>query len=599
MKLFRSSIFTLLFFLVVSCVHAIDIMPLSEVKEGMTGVGRTVFKGNKIEEFRVEILGVLRNYLPQQNLILGMLKGGNLEETGVIAGMSGSPVFINGKMIGAVAYSWPFAKTPIAGITPIESMLQTQLMPVEQPPIAPPVEVAESYNFESLFTNHFQSFSPVDTTVSGFGKVQLMPIAAPLTMSGFDPRIINRFAPIFSNFGLQPMQGGATVQGDDAETLPTSLEPGSPVSVQLIKGDFDIGAIGTVTYTDADKVLAFGHPFFNLGPINFPMATAKIYAIVPSLFSSFKVGAGGPIVGSVKQDLHAAIFGIVGSKSHMIPVSVKVKNGTEKPRDFHFEVANHKLLSPVLIDFAFQNSILVTQLGYSESTLKVSGVVNVKDQNPVVINNIFSGAGSFTNASQYVASVVFALMTNEFKNVEVEDVVIDVDSTMKRREAEILEVWVDKNEVRPGEEVNLKAMYRPLFGETQIEQFKSRIPEDVQPGQLYFVVGGGQEISRQEYALYGKAYRPDSLEQLVALLNSLRPNDRIYVKAFTNEPSLIMKGQMLNSLPTSIFSVLSSSQTIGSSQRINRLALWEDSRPTDFYLTGTKVFSLKVLPKQN
>jgi hypothetical protein len=577
----------------------VEIMPLSQVKEGMTGVGRTVFKGDKIEEFQVEILGILKNYLPQQNLILGMLKGANLEDTGVIAGMSGSPVFINGKMIGAVAYSWPFAKTPIAGITPIESMLQTQVMPMEQAPLPPPVEVSKYYNFESLFTNHFEAAPAVQTQLPGIGKVQLMPIAAPLSVSGFDQRVIDRFTPVFAKFGLQPMQGAASIQGEEKQLPPESLEPGSPVSVQLITGDFDLGAIGTVTYRDAEKVLAFGHPFYNLGPINFPMATAKIYTVVPSLFSSFKLGASGSIVGSVRQDLQQAIFGIMGSKTQMIPVTVRMKNGKEKSKIFNFEVVNHKLFSPVLIDYAFQNSILVTQLGYSESTLKVTGLIHLKNQTPVMVNNIFSGSASFTNASQYVASVLFALMTNEFKDVEVEDVLIDVDTAMQRKEAEILEVYVDKNEVRPGEQINLKAMYRPLLGETKIEEFSARIPEDIQTNQIYFVVGGGQEISRQEYALYGKAYRPDSLDQMIGLLNSLRSNDRIYLKAFTNEPSLIMKGQLLYSLPTSVLSVLSSSQTIGSSQRINRLALWEDSRPTDYYLTGTKIFSVKVLPKQN
>ncbi|HEY7162602.1 MAG TPA: SpoIVB peptidase S55 domain-containing protein, partial [Acidobacteriota bacterium] len=464
---------------------ATDIMPLSEIKEGMTGVGRTVFKGSQIEEFQVEILGVLKNYLPQQNLILGMLKGGNLEETGVIAGMSGSPVYINGKMIGAVAYSWPFAKTPIAGITPIESMLKAQALPAEQPPQAPPLEVANYYNFENLITNHFQDAQKVSTSLPQFGQVQLTPIAAPLTVSGFEPRILDRFTPLFSALGMQPVQGGASA-GSTTDKLPPNLDPGSPVSVQLIQGDFDIGAIGTVTYRNQDKVLAFGHPFYNLGPINFPMATAQIYAVVPSLYSSFKVGSAGSVVGSVKQDLHSAIMGVMGSPSPMIPVTVKMNDGDEKERTFHFELANHKLLAPILLDFAFQNSILVTQLGYSESTLKVNGVIGVKGRAPVVIGNIFSGAGSFQSASQYVASVLYALMTNEFQNLDVQDVHIDVETAMKRNESELMEVWLDRNEVRPGETVKLKAMYRPLQGEKKFEEFSIKIPDDVQLSQLYF-----------------------------------------------------------------------------------------------------------------
>lgn len=595
-------IFTLVFFLVLFTVtaSATDIMPLSEVHEGMKGVGRTVFKGSNIEEFQVEILGVLSNYLPQQNLILAMLKGGNLEETGVIAGMSGSPVFIDGKMIGAVAYAWPFSKTPIAGITPIESMMKTQSMPSEQIPIAPPVEVAQYYNFENLLTNHLGQMPTVNASVAGMGRIQLLPIASPLSVAGFNPQLVEKFTPLFSTLGMQPVLGGSS----GTAALPTpqadsALQPGAPVSVQLIQGDFDIGAIGTVTYREKDKVLAFGHPFFNLGPIDFPMATANIYAVVPSLYSSFKIGSAGTMVGSIKQDQQAAIFGVVGSSSPMIPVTVNLKNERGEKQTFHFRVANHNLLSPVLVDFAFQNSIMVTQLGLSESTLKLNGTVNLKDGSPVSINNIFSGSGSFANASQYVASILYTVMANEFKHVDIDSVSLNVDTVMKRHEAELTEVWLDRNEVRPGDTVQLKAMYRPSQGTTQMENFQIKIPDDLQAQQVFFIVGGGQELSRQEFALYGKAYQPDSLDQLVTLLNGLRSNDRIYVKAFTNEPSLVMKGQYLSSLPSSVYSALSSSQTIGSAQRISRLSLGEDSKPVNYFLTGTRVFSVRVLPKRN
>ncbi|MCI0414679.1 hypothetical protein L0222_18025, partial [bacterium] len=268
------------FFLLISCIMMIthvsmgsEIMRLSEVKEGMIGTGKTVFKGTDIEEFQVEILGVLHNFFPQHSMILGILKGGSLAETGVIAGMSGSPVFVDGKMIGAVAYSWPFAKTPIAGITPIESMLEAQTPVVDQVPIQPPLEIAQYYEFESLLTSKMPSPPKVDATVPGIGNVELTPIATPLMVSGFDPKLVERFRPLFSSFGMQPMQAGVMGKTEEAPTA-DELIPGSPISVQLVRGDLDIGAIGTVTYRDKEKILAFGHPFFNLGPIDFPMATA-------------------------------------------------------------------------------------------------------------------------------------------------------------------------------------------------------------------------------------------------------------------------------------------------------------------------------------
>ncbi len=592
-------LFVILFLSGSLSLSAVEIMPLSDVREGMIGVGRTVFHGNKIEEFQVEVIGILKNFAPQQDLILGLLKGSKLEETGVIAGMSGSPVYVDGKMIGAVAYSWPFAKTPIAGITPIESMLETQVLPSEQPPLTPPIEIAEYYNFEKILTGHLGGAIPArNANVPGYGQIQLSPIAFPLTVSGFDSRTLDRFHSLFSAFGWQAMQGGASF-GTDPSITESDLQPGAPISVQLIKGDFDIGAIGTVTYRDAEKVLAFGHPFFNLGPIDLPMATAKIFTVVPSLHSSFKVGSAGPTVGSIRQDLHSGVFGIMGRKPPMIPVTLNLTNEKKVKRSFHFEVANNKLLSPLLMDFAFQNSILVTQLGYSESTLKVSGFVGIKDAQPVLISNIFSGAGSFTDASQYVAAILYLLMTNEFKNVDVEEVEINVDSTMKRKEAELVEVWLDRNEAHPGEEIQLRAVYRPFLEQKKVEKFAIRLPKDLQAGPLNFIVGGGQEVSRQEFAQYGKNFEPSSFDQILSLLNSLRSEDRIYVRAFRPEPGLILKGQPLQSLPPSVLSALSSSQTIGSSQRVGIATLLEESRGVDYHLTGTRLFTLRILPKQN
>jgi hypothetical protein len=585
------------FFLITHAAGAAEIMRLSEVKEGMIGTGRTVFKGTDIEEFQVEILGVLHNFFPQHSMILGILKGGALAETGVIAGMSGSPVFVDGKMIGAVAYSWPFSKTPIAGITPIESMLEAQTAPLEVP-IQPPVEIAEYYNFETLMTNHMPEAPKVSTSVPGFGNVELTPIATPLMVSGFDPKLVERFRPLFSSFGMQPMQAG--VMGKADVSLPAGeLEPGSPISVQLVRGDLDIGAIGTVTYRDQEKILAFGHPFFNLGPIDFPMATARIFAVVPSLFSSFKVGSGGPIVGSVKQDFRSAVYGVVGEKSPMIPVTVTLNDEAKKKRDFNFEVVNHNLLAPLLLDFTFQNTILATQLGYGDSTLRIAGTIGMKNSQTIEFNNTFSGMASFSNASQYLASVLYTLMANEFRRVDVSSIALNVDLSMKRKEAELLEVWLDRNEVRAGDQIKLKAVYKTYLGQKHVEEFDLTIPEDLDARMLHFVVGSGQDISRQEYVQYGKAYKPDSLEQIISLLNNLRSNDRIYVKTFLTEPTLVMKGRSLYKLPSSAYSILSSSQTIGSSQRINSLVLSEDSRPIDYFLTGTKYFAVKVLPRQN
>jgi hypothetical protein len=301
----------------------------------------------------------------------------------------------------------------------------------------------------------------------------------------------------------------------------------------------------------------------------------------------------------VKQDFRSAVYGVIGEKSEMIPVKVTLHDGAQKKREFNFEVVDHNLLAPLLLDFAFQNTILATQLGYGDSTLKISGAIGLKHSSTIQFNNIFSGMASFSNASQYLASVLYTLMSNEFRRVDVDKVEINVDLSNKRKEAELQEVWLDRTEVHPGDVLNLKAVYKTFQGSDHIEEFDLKIPDDLDAPVLYFIVGSGQEISRLEYAQFGKAYKPDSLDQIVSLLNNLRSNDRIYVKTFLSEPTLVMKGRSLYKLPTSAYSILSSSQTIGSSQKVNSLVLSEDSHPIDYFLTGTKYFAVKVLPRQN
>src|SRR3954469_12674146 len=331
------------------------LMPVDEIKPGMVGVGRTIFEGAEMQDFKVHILGVLKNVqAPQRNLILARLEGGPLAETGVIAGMSGSPVYIEGRLIGAVSYSiGAFPKEPIAGITPIGEMIEaTAATGTRRPPAAParlelpvppehlPSVVRGAYARVAAFADRpadVQTFGVPAAAGAQMGAL-LRPIATPLVMSGMDTATSDLVASMFRDAGFTPVLSG----GSSASAAPTSepLRPGDPIGVALLGGDGEMGATGTITHIDGTRLYAFGHPFFNFGPTAFPLTRATVYATLPSLMSSFKIATMGDVVGTLQQDRATAIAGTLGKGPALIPISVTLDSGHGGKRTFHYTVVN-------------------------------------------------------------------------------------------------------------------------------------------------------------------------------------------------------------------------------------------------------------------
>src|SRR5579871_5694903 len=282
-----------------------DIFPLRDIRAGQRGVGRTVFAGSRVEDFQVEILGVLDNVGPGQSIILARLSGGPLEDTGVMQGMSGSPVYIGGKLVGAVALGFQLAKAPIAGIRPIEEMLRVD-------PAATPTRVA------SIPRTHVVN-----------GGARLEEIATPISFSGFSSTTLEHFAPQLRELGMDPRQGvssGGRIS--DALGDPRQLEPGSMISVQLLTGDMAVSADGTVTAIDGNKLYAFGHRFLAGGSTELPFARAEVLALLPNLQSSFKISQAREWMGVIRQDRNAAIAGVTGQRAQMTPLEIHVEGNT-------------------------------------------------------------------------------------------------------------------------------------------------------------------------------------------------------------------------------------------------------------------------------
>jgi hypothetical protein len=375
-------------------------LPVDQIRPGMKGTGRTVFEGTTIDEFQVEVLGVLKNANPKQDLILARLSGGPLERTGVIQGMSGSPVYVDGRLIGAVAFAFPFAKDPIAGIQPIGQMLSI----LDQQPTSPtpkPVSAISASESPAAFIygmlqriQQGRSFADVlfpQMTNTSLNSASLLGIQTPMFISGVSGAAIQQFAPFFNAFGFSPVQSGGSGSAQNVGAIPPRrLEPGSPVNAEMVRGDISVSANGTVTHVDGNKVYAFGHPFLSAGPMNLPMSTAYVIGVLPKLDASFKLAVPMDVIGAFQQDRSTGIYGNMGAKPDMIPVSLTVKSSMNTVNKYNYEVANDKFLTPLLMNFTLFSAITASERGNGEMTLDITGKVHLKDLEPVNIASVFS-----------------------------------------------------------------------------------------------------------------------------------------------------------------------------------------------------------------
>ena len=417
------------------------LFPVDELKPGMVGVGRTVFEGERLADFKVHILGVLRNVIgPSRNLILARLEGGPLAHTGVIAGMSGSPVYIDGRLVGAVSYSLgAFSKEPIAGITPIGEMIEAATLPTPRRQMArvelrmplTPDNLRESLRQAFSWARPFAS-SPNDVQIfagSGFDpgiSTLLRPIATPLSMAGFDPTSAEPLVSAFREQGFVPVMASA---GDAPVDRPASpLRPGDPIGVALMSGDLSLGATGTVTHIDGDRVYGFGHPFYNLGPTQFPMTRAYVHTLLPSLFSSMKIASTGEVIGTIQQDRFTTIAGTLGKGPALIPISLSLTSDRGIKKTFKMAVVNDQLFTPLLAYVSIVNTLGSYERQFGAASFVVKGSATVKKYGEVSFEDLFTGEQPSVGAAAYVVAPINFLLRNAFEDVEIEGVKLEFES---------------------------------------------------------------------------------------------------------------------------------------------------------------------------
>ena len=592
-------------------------MSVDEVRPGMRGIGRTVFQGTRIDEFDVEVLGVLKNFAPKQDMILARLSGGPLSRTGVIAGMSGSPVYIDGKLLGAVAFSFPYATEPIAGIQPIQQMLS--LLDQKSPAPAQPRPASSGLGFpaESPTTfiyNQFQkleggtplyqlmlpqsllSSSPFGTTASA---ASLTRIQTPLFVSGASQAALQQFAPFFSSFGFAPVQGGGSGSAQSlGATSPSKIEPGSSINVELIRGDISWSANGTVTYVDGKKIYAFGHPNLTAGPTDVPMSAGYVISLLPNLQNSFKLAVPMDLVGAFQQDRSTGIAGTLGATSKMIPVTVSVKSSLNTTNHYKFDVASDRFLTAPLLNFIVFNTITASERALGEMTLYISGQIHLKDQDPVNIGNVFSSdMNGPAMASIAAVSPLQYLLMSGYDGVQIDKIDLEITSMDRKTNAQLERVSVNKPEVAPGETVTLTASLRTTAGDTVIEQYPVQIPAGLHAGPIQLVVGDGTTVTSIDIRR-GPAGVPTGLKQVISELNKLRKNDRLYIKVVSNEPGVVIGGEEFPSLPPSMAAVINTDRS--SSRNVTGMAnstVREYELPQSKYvIQGQRSLNLTIKP---
>jgi hypothetical protein len=577
---------------------ASEIMPLALVKAGMKGIGKTVFAGGRIDDFDAEIIGVLTNVEPKRSVILARLSGKGLESTGVISGMSGSPVYVNGQLIGAVAFSFPYAKEAIAGITPIEEMLALNRAPTApRPGFSEQAPIRNSMSLEDLSDLYRATFAGARSLSVG-GRA-LVPLDLPLVFSGFSPPAFERARSFFAGLDFRPVQAGAGGQASEVHASQgPSLQEGDAIGVQLIGGDLDLSAVGTVTYVDGSKVLAFGHPFYNLGTVDYVMTKANVLTVVPSLESSFKLAETGPVIGRISQDRSTGAFGEIGKMPQLIPLNVTVTDDPPNRKEFKLKLVSDKFLTPALVNLSVYSLITAEERLYGNLTLDFDGDVFLDQGGSVHLEDLFSGNfdTAATSLSQLMAAVVYYLSNNEFQNVGIYRIDLNVRASETPRFCYLEKVLLDKYEASPGEKIQIKVYYRTFKEESQVEDVAFVTPALPAGTEFQIVVGDAitmQQVERGQYRV--QELVPRNLSQLVRILGNLRKNDRIYFKILAPKPGLFLKGEEMPNLPPTLKSMFSSPRAAASAPMdLTRSTLGEYQLPVPYVFRGGAVIPVRI-----
>ncbi len=566
----------------------VPILPLDQVHTGMRGVAYTVFQGTRPEPMEVEVLGVLRNVNgPKGDIILVRLHGTKPEYTGVVAGMSGSPVYFDHKLAGALAFRiGEFSKEPIAGVTPIEEMLEISELDAARPSTIQPAAARTE--------SPVKKTAAPDVAAYGQGSTdELKPIATPLVFNGFSQDSFQRFAPQFAAAGIVPVMG---VGSFSESKQPEAVEPGSSISAALVRGDMSIAATCTVTYVDADHLLACGHPLMQFGAVDLPMYKAKVLATLPSPANAFKIINTTEPVGAFTEDRHTGIMGVFGKEPQMIPVTLRI-HGTSHPKEFHYEVLNNGKITPVaMMATVFSALQGVNEYG-EDTTYRMEGKIKVNSYPDVRLKDMFAPVDGGQPTGVLIALSMgesfSRIFDNSYEVPTIRGVDLDFDLVHERRAAKLESARTDVSEARPGDEVQVEAVLRPYRGERIVRRIPVRVPTSTPKGPLRILVSDADTLDHMSRGSMFLGRQMD-LGSTITVLNRAHANDQLYVSLLEANPEAMVQDKVMPTLPLSVMNVMEGMRGTQDMVVFGESSVNEAATPLDYVVSGAQVISLTI-----
>jgi hypothetical protein len=557
---------------------AADTLKPEQLHPGMKGYGLSVFQGTKPERFNVEVVGVLKNALPKQDMILIRMSGQDLEKSKVVAGMSGSPVYIDDKLIGALAYGWTFETDPIAGVTPIHNMMAELTRPYVPPStLSTSIALGRPSPGPAMFALPHAPFSQIADESS-----VPRPLLCPLSLGGFSSRLIERFASRFTGWGMMPIAAG----GGGGAALPRrsgDMEAGGSIGVELMRGDLNMTAVGTATYVDKNRILAFGHPFFSGGSEQAPTVLAEVHTIMSSLERSFKMATPVAEIGAMVGDWQSCIVADAKMQAKMIPISIEAANrDTGQSEHYDVEVMKNQIFTPQLVVMAIAESVAATSGSSQDTTARISVSADLGSTQAgkpprtiTVVDTFFTPGGGLLDMDALMPLV--GIFNTPFGNPTVTHIGVTVDATLTRQTAEIKRAYFDKSEVERGETVPLNVVIKP-FGQAEVvKTIPIPVPaaSDTMRSLVVTVVAGGDAPT--------DAAPPDSLDDYLDVIEKGHHNTDLVGIIPTSSQGMQYRGKLLKKLPPSVAGILDDSSTgnVATAADIQQLVT-----PTDWVLSG-------------
>lgn len=587
----------------------VEIFKSSDLKPGMKATAWTVFSGTEPDAVPIEIIGLWKNaWGPKQDVILAKM-GGKAVRTNVAGGMSGSPVYIDGKLVGAVALRLSvFSPDAICGITPIELMLEINDLDQSRPSDARTPDKVATRAEVALPSDLLAQAVPASMMRNLPRQMPLMtPIETPAFFSGFHENVLREFGPLFQQLGITAVQGGAASTIQTTKPAPNwqnALQPGETVAGVLVSGDMSMTGMGTVTYNDGQRVLAFGHPFFNLGPVNMPMSKGEVLMTLASAFQPNKFGNATEIVGALQQDRHSGIMGVLGREAEMIPVAVRVRSFNENntvrgEKKFQFNVFVQQKWTPYLMMVTLFNSISGLNDSMDEATYRLSGQIEMDGQSSLSLSTMQASGEMPMPAPMLLAGwwgdKFNRLYLNPVTLPHLKRVNVSVDLLPERRVATIENAWIPASEVYPGEKVPIKVFLRPYRGERIEREFQVQIPPGLAKGDHRILLSDADTLNRMQ-TMAGLMNRYMDLPETVSLINQERSNNKLYASLVQSSPTAYYDDKTLPSLPSSVLNVMqagraSSRPLITSAESASE----QTTIPFDYVVNGS--YSLKITVK--